>query len=79
MAELDQLLRRLHLERDTHETLHQFADRLRVAASSRPMLADAAEWYLCYAATRYGTSSFQAEAPEVLRTELVAVCAQLTK
>ena len=79
LAELDQLLRRLHLERDTHETLHQFADRLRVAASSRPMLADAAEWYLCYAATRYGTPSFQAEAPDVLRTELVAVCAQLTK
>lgn len=79
LAELDQRLRRLNLERKTHETLHQFADRLRVAASSRPILADAAEWYLCYAATRYGTSSFQEEVHEVLRTELVAVCARLTK
>ena len=79
LAELDRRLQRFDLERETHETLHQFAERLRAAASSRPNLRDAAEWYLRYAATRYGQSSFQPELQEVLRTELQTVCARLSE
>lgn len=79
LAELDRRLQRLDLERESHETLHQFAERLRVIASSRPNLREAADWYLHYAATRYGQSSFQPEAQAVLRTELQAVCARLSQ
>lgn len=77
LAELERRLQRLNLEREAHETLHQFAERLRAAASSRPSLRDAAEWYLRYAAMRYGLSSFQPELQEVLRTELQVVCTRL--
>ena len=79
LAELDRRLRRFDLERETHETLHQFAERLRAAASSRPNLRDAAEWYLRYAAMRYGLLSFQPEVQAALRTELQAVCARLNE
>ncbi len=78
LEELDRRLRRLDLERATHETLHQFAERLRLATPLRPNLQDAAEWYLRYAATRYGMS-FRPELQEVLRTELQAVCARLSE
>lgn len=78
LEELDRRLRRFDLERATHETLHQFAERLHRAASSHPNLPDAAEWYLRYAATRYGMS-FRPELQEVLRAELQAVCARLSE
>lgn len=77
LAELDRRLRRFDLEREAHETLHQFAERLRAAASSRPHLRDAAEWYLGYAAMRYGLPSFPPERQKILQTELQAVCARL--
>lgn len=41
--------------------------------------ADAAEWYLRYAAMRYGLLSFQPEVQAALRTELQAVCARLNE
>ena len=78
LAELDRRLRQFKLERETHETLHQFAERLRAAASSRPNLRDAAEWYLRYAAMRYGLLSYPPELQDVLRTELQTVCARLS-
>ena len=78
LDELDRRLRRLNLERAAHETLHQFAQRVRVAASSRPNLVEAAEWYLRYAATRYGMS-LKAETEELLRADLQAVCARLNE
>ena len=78
LDELDRRLHRFNLERATHETLHQFAQRLRVAASSRPNLFAAAEWYLRYAATRYGMSP-QPETQEILRSDLQAVCARLNE
>ena len=76
LEELDRQLRRLDLERSTSETLHQFAARLGLAASSRPSLRTAADWYLRYAATRYGMS-IRPELQEILQTELRAVCAVL--
>ena len=80
LAELDRRLRQFNLERETHETLHQFAERLRAAAaSSRPNLRDAAEWYLRYAAMRYGLLSYPPELQDVLRTELQTVCARLNE
>lgn len=77
LEELDRRLQRLHLERAAHETLHQFARRLRVAACSRPNLTEAAEWYLRYAAARYGMS-IRPEHQELLRTDLKMVCALLS-
>ncbi len=78
LEELDRRLKRLDLERATHETLHQFAERLRRAASSHPNLPDAAEWYLRYAATRYGMS-LHPVLQELLREELQALCARLSE
>lgn len=78
LDELDRRLRRLNLERAAHETLHQFAQRLRTAAFSRPNLVDAAEWYLRYAATRYG-KSLRPENQELLRTNLEVVCTRLSQ
>lgn len=79
LEELDRRLRRYDLEREPHETLHQFAERLRAAASARPNLKGAAEWYLRYAALRYGLSSHPPEVQNILRTELAAVCARLSE
>ncbi len=79
LAELERRLRRLDLERETHETLHQFSERLRAAARDRPNLLNAAEWYLRYAAMRYGLPSFQPEVQTALRTELQTVCARLSE
>lgn len=67
--ELDQILRRLRLEREAHETLHQFAGRLQEEAQSRPPLQAAAQWYLKYAAARYDVHDKDATA-ESLQTEL---------
>ena len=76
LEELDRRIRRWDLERDAHETLHQFADRLRAAAVRHPNLREAAEWYQHYAAARYGTSSGPA-GQESLRAELQTVCEHL--
>lgn len=77
LAKLDRRLQRLNLEREAHETLHQFAERLRLSAPSHANLRDVAEWYLRYAATRYGMT-LQPEIQEALRTELQTVCARLS-
>lgn len=79
LEELDRRLWRYDLEREPHETLHQFAERLSAAASARPNLKDAAEWYLRYAALRYGLLSCPSEAQDALRMELAAVCARLSE
>lgn len=76
LAEFDRRLRRWQLERDVHETLHQFAHRVRDAAASRPVLRDVAEWYLRYAAARYDSET-ATDASHTLRTELQSVCARL--
>ncbi|HLQ45782.1 MAG TPA: transglutaminase family protein, partial [Planctomycetaceae bacterium] len=78
LRELDRRLGRLRLERAAHETLHQFAERLRLEATARPILASAADWYLSYAAARYGTDPRE-PIRESLRLELQQVCARLTK
>lgn len=76
LAELDRRLQRLKLEREAHETLHQFAERLRQVASTRSDLREAAEWYLRYAATRY-SMALQPEIHEALKTELQAISTRL--
>jgi transglutaminase-like putative cysteine protease len=76
LEELDRRLRRLDLERAAHETLHQFAERLRAAAVSHPHLREAAEWYQHYAAARYGRSPDIGD-HESLRAELQTVCERL--
>ncbi len=76
LEELDRRLRRMDLERAAHETLHQFAERLRAAAVRHPSLREAAEWYQHYAAARYGMSPGEA-GQESLRTELQTVCERL--
>ncbi len=77
LEELDRRLRRLDLERAAHETLHQFAERLRAAAARQPHLREAAEWYQHYAAARYGMPLELAD-HESLRTELQMVCERLS-
>jgi hypothetical protein len=78
LEELDRRLRRLNLERAAHETLHQFAERLRAVAASRATLQDAAEWYLRYAATRYGIPN-DVGVQESLRAELQTVFNRLNE
>ncbi len=78
LKELDRRLSRWRLERDAHETLHQFAERLQGETLVRPMLTLAADWYLKYAATRYGPEPSE-PACESLRRDLQQVCAGLTK
>lgn len=77
LEELDRRLRRMDLERAAHETLHQFAERLRAAAVRHPNLLEAAEWYQHYAAARYGMSPGK-EDQESLRAELQTVCEHLS-
>ena len=76
LEELDRRLRRMDLERSAHETLHQFAERLRAAAVQNPNLRQAAEWYQHYAAARYGMSP-DLGGHESLRAELQTVCEHL--
>lgn len=76
LDELDRRLSRWDLERAAHETLHQFAERLRAAAVRHPNLCDAAEWYQHYATARYGMSTSPA-GHESLRAELQTVCEHL--
>jgi hypothetical protein len=76
LQELDRRLRRWNLERAAHETLHQFAERLRAAAQANPRLSEAAAWYQHYAAVRYGLLP-GSDDRETLRRELHAVCERL--
>lgn len=64
LAEMDRRMRRLRLERSAYETLHQFAERLKHEATTKPNLIAVANWYLEYAKLRYG------DAPETLSTKL---------
>lgn len=54
LASMDRQLRRHALIRAPHETLHQFATRIRRAAIDRPELNLLASWYVDYARQRYG-------------------------
>ena len=76
--ELDRKLIRWNLHRADHETLHQFAERIRQAASSQPTLADVADWYLQYAETRYGPDLGE-PARESLRLRLRELSTELTR
>lgn len=78
LAEMDRQLRRLRLERAAHETLHQFAERVRAAAITRPTLTIVGDWYLHYASVRYNGST-PAATNESLRNELQRVKADLDK
>ena len=78
VQELDRNLTRWNLHREDHETLHQFAERLRHEANSRPILASVAEWYLQYAAMRYGLDPNEATR-ESLRRQLREVCQGLSQ
>jgi hypothetical protein len=53
LARLDRRLARRKLARGRHETLHQFARRLRDAAVDDERLLRCADWYLHYARVRY--------------------------
>lgn len=77
LEELDRRLSRLDLERAAHETLHQFSERLQLAAVRHPSLREAADWYQHYAAARYGRSP-SPDGQESLRAELQSVCARLS-
>ncbi|MFM9966289.1 MAG: transglutaminase domain-containing protein [Planctomycetaceae bacterium] len=77
LEELDRRLTRLDLERAAHETLHQFSERLHLAAVRSPNLREAAVWYQHYAAARYGMSS-SPDDQESLRAELQTVCSRLS-
>jgi hypothetical protein len=68
----------LRLERAAHETLHQFAERLRTEADSRPSLSRTVGWYQRYAATRYGEIANDKSRAE-LRDELQSICDELAK
>ncbi len=78
LEQLDRCLRRLRLERAAHETLHQFAERLRTEADSRPSLNRAVGWYQRYAATRYGEFPSDKSRNE-LRDELQSIYDELAK
>ncbi len=76
--ELDRKLKRWHLHRAEHETLHQFAARIRQEARSQPALTDVADWYLQYAETRYGPDLGK-PARETLQRRLSELVVELMK
>ena len=76
--ELDRKLKRWHLHRAEHETLHQFAARIRQQVLSQPALTDVADWYLQYAETRYGPDLGK-PARETLLRRLNELCVELMK
>ncbi len=78
VQELDRKLVRWNLNRADHETLHQFAARIRQKANAQPILESVSEWYLQYAATRYGSHSNES-LRESLRLRLHELCTELTK
>ena len=78
VQELDRKLVRWNLNRADHETLHQFAARIRQEANAQPILESVSEWYLQYAATRYGSHSNES-LRESLRLRLHELCTELTK
>lgn len=53
LTRLDRQLRRRNLARLSHETLHQFALRLREKSSEDAWLGRCADWYITYANARY--------------------------
>lgn len=55
LARIERRLDRRELTRGAGETLNQFALRLQEAAQREPRLQPVADWYLQYAAARYGT------------------------
>jgi transglutaminase-like putative cysteine protease len=55
LRRLDRLVARRRIRRRADETLHAFADRLRVQAATDPWLAKAADWYVLYANLVYGS------------------------
>ncbi len=78
LEQVESRLRRFQLQRESHETLHRFAERLRSESAARPGLLQVADWYHMYAATRYRDDSTVAETDN-LRQQLEAVCQQLAK
>lgn len=54
LARMNREVAKLQLARASHETLHQFADRLARQATEHPALREAAVWYRRYAAVIYG-------------------------
>lgn len=76
LGKLDRRLQRLKLKREDHETLHQFSKRLQTLASSHPSLDTAANWYLRYAESRYGSSSLT-DVQDTLSNELNRVLSLL--
>jgi transglutaminase-like putative cysteine protease len=76
LEELDRRLLSWDLERATHETLHQFSERLHQAAVRHPNLREAARWYQRYAEARYGMP-LDIGNHQVLRDKLQTVCEQL--
>ena len=67
LARVDRRVRKRHFERQPHETLHQFADRLRAAPGDDQYLRRCADWYLQYANLRYA-------ADEVDQDMLLTLC-----
>lgn len=72
LAQVERRLMRRQLTRAAAETLNQFAQRLQQAALQEPSLQPVAEWYLEYAATRYG-SEFDADQVFKLRNAAKAL------
>ena len=63
LADIDRRLRRRNLTRHRHETLHQFAHRLRTDFGEDEWLRRCAVWYLQYARARYGPEDCRLPAP----------------
>lgn len=61
LARLDRRLRRRNFVRHSHETLHQFALRLRQASREDDRLGRCADWYLQYARLRYADEATENE------------------
>ncbi|MAR12913.1 MAG: hypothetical protein CL681_23470 [Blastopirellula sp.] len=56
LRRLSRRLQRYQLVRGPSETIHQFVERIRARSATEPWLADAAHWYLQYAARRYAAA-----------------------
>ena len=76
LARVDRRLGKRQLARGPGETLHQFASRLQQIACDEPALQPVADWYLQYAATRYGTDP---NAEQALRLRKAARLLSLNK
>ena len=68
LATADAGVRKLGLTRETDETLHHFARRISASATPSGDVVPVAEWYVAYAAVRYGGAIADADIKQLQTT-----------